>query len=170
MARRHRQSRRRGRKFIPVTVDSVAAGNSLFPVKVAFTDPEGRSARIFIHPGAKGDAPRTFSRVFSFTDPRIQYPHITPEHWQLIIDGRVTEGMTSRSAVCHSALLRKSSEVPPTASTARHGCMKTASTSSLKTGFSNVSVTDRSHLSLRPSTLPLSRLLTIYTPITAIYL
>ena len=83
-----------GRKFIPVTVDSVAAGNSLFPVKVAFTDPEGRSARIFIHPGAKGDAPRAFSRVFSFTDPRIQYPHITPEHWQLIIDGRVTEGMT----------------------------------------------------------------------------
>jgi len=83
-----------GRKFIPVTVDSVAAGNSLFPVKVAFTDPEGRSARIFIHAGAKGEAPRTFSRVFSFADPRIQYPHITPEHWQLIIDGRVTEGMT----------------------------------------------------------------------------
>ena len=83
-----------GRKFIPVTVDSVAAGNALFPVKVAFTDPEGRSARIFIHPGAKGAAPRTFSRVFSFSDPRIQYSHITPEHWQLIIDGRVTEGMT----------------------------------------------------------------------------
>lgn len=83
-----------GRKFIPVTVDSVAAGNSLFPVKIAFTDSEGRSARIFIHPGAKGAAPRTFSRVFSFTDPRIQYPHITAEHWQLIIDGRVTEGMT----------------------------------------------------------------------------
>ena len=77
-----------------MTVDSVAAGNSLFPVKVAFTDPEGRSARIFIHAGAKGEAPRTFSRVFSFADPRIQYPHITPEHWQLIIDGRVTEGMT----------------------------------------------------------------------------
>lgn len=84
----------RGRKFIPVRIDSVSPGNALFPIKVAFTDRDGNSARVFIHPGAKGDAPRTFSRVFSFSDPRLRYPHITPEHWQLIVDGRVTDGMT----------------------------------------------------------------------------
>lgn len=84
----------KGRKFIPVRIDSVSPGNALFPIKIAFTDPDGNSGRVFIHPGAKGDAPRTFSRVFSFTDPRLRYPHITPEHWQMIIDGRVTEGMT----------------------------------------------------------------------------
>lgn len=83
-----------GRKYIPVTIDSVSPGNALFPIKVAFTDMDGHSARVFIHPGAKGDAPRTFSRVFSFTDPQLQYPHIIPEHWQLIVNGRVTEGMT----------------------------------------------------------------------------
>lgn len=83
-----------GRKYIPVTIDSVAPGNALFPIKIAFTDMDGHSARVFIHPGAKGDAPRTFSHVFSFTDPQLQYPHITPEHWQLIINGRLTEGMT----------------------------------------------------------------------------
>ena len=83
-----------GRMFLPVTIDSVAPGNSLFPIKIAFTDMDGRNARIFIHHGANGAAPRTFTRVFSFTDPRLRYPHITPEHWQLIIDGRVTEGMT----------------------------------------------------------------------------
>lgn len=83
-----------GRKFIPVRIDSVSPGNALFPIKVAFTDRDGNSARVFIHPGAKGNAPRTFSRVFSFSDPRLRYPHITPEHWQLIIDGRVTDGMT----------------------------------------------------------------------------
>lgn len=82
------------RKFIPVTIDSVSPGNALFPLKVSFTTDDGRSARVFIHPGAKGNAPRTFSRVFSFTDPRLRYPHITPENWQLIIDGRVTDGMT----------------------------------------------------------------------------
>lgn len=82
------------RKFIPVTIDSVSPGNALFPLKVSFTTEDGRSARVFIHPGAKGNAPRTFSRVFSFTDPRLRYPHITPENWQLIIDGRVTDGMT----------------------------------------------------------------------------
>lgn len=83
-----------GRKYIPVTIDSVSPGNALFPLKVAFTDPDGNSARIFIHPGSKKGTPRIFPRVFSFTDPRLRYPHITPEHWQLIIDGKVTDGMT----------------------------------------------------------------------------
>lgn len=92
----------KGRKFIPVTIDSVRAGNQLFPLKVAFTDPEGHSARVFIYPGAKGDAARTFSRVFSFTDPRLRYPHISPEHWQLIVESRVTQGMTTEE--CRLAL------------------------------------------------------------------
>ena len=83
-----------GRKFIPVHIDSVSPGNALFPIKVAFTDRDGNSARIFIHPGAKGEAPRTFSRVFSFKDPYLRYRHIPPEHWKLIIDGRVADGMT----------------------------------------------------------------------------
>ena len=91
-----------GRKFIPVVIDSVSPGNALFPIKVAFTDGDGHSARVFIHPGAKGTAPRTFSRVFSFTNPRLRYQHIAPEHWQLIIDGRVTEGMTTEA--CRLAL------------------------------------------------------------------
>lgn len=83
-----------GKKFIPVTIDSVTPGNAIFPIKVAFTDRNGNSARVFIHPGAKGTTPRTFSRVFSFTDPRLKYPHISPEHWQMIINGRVADGMT----------------------------------------------------------------------------
>lgn len=91
-----------GFKFIPVHIDSVRPGNALFPIKVAFTDREGRSARVFIHPGAKGAAPRTFSRAFSFTDPRLRYQHIPPEHWQLIIAGRITEGMTLEA--CRLAL------------------------------------------------------------------
>ncbi len=85
----------RGRKFVKVHIDSVTPGNSLFPLKVAFTDESGESARLFIHPGAKGNAARTFSHVFSFTDPRQRYPHITPEVWQMIVEGRVAEGMTT---------------------------------------------------------------------------
>ena len=91
-----------GFKFIPVVIDSVRPGNALSPIKVAFTDRDGHSARIFIHPGVKGNAPRTFSRVFSFTDPRLRYQHIPPEQWQLIIAGRVTEGMTTEA--CRLAL------------------------------------------------------------------
>ena len=85
----------RGRKFVKVHIDSVSPGNSLFPLKIAFTDVSGQSARLFIHPGAKGSAARTFSHVFSFTDPRLRHPNITPEVWQLIVDGRVAEGMTT---------------------------------------------------------------------------
>lgn len=85
----------RGRKFVKVHIDSVTPGNSLFPLKVAFTDASGQSARLFIHPGAKGTAARTFSHVFSFTDPRLRYPNITPDVWQLIVEGRVAEGMTT---------------------------------------------------------------------------
>lgn len=92
----------KGRKYVKVHIDSVSAGNSIFPLKISFTDPTGRSARLFIHPGSKGRTPRTFSQVFSFTDPRQRYPHISPEHWQLIIDSRVEPGMTTEE--CRLAL------------------------------------------------------------------
>lgn len=92
----------KGKKFVPVTVDSVTPGNAFFPVKVAFTDDEGHSARVFIHPGARGEAPRTFSRVFSFTDPKLRYPAITSERWEMIINGKVAEGMTTEE--CRLAL------------------------------------------------------------------
>lgn len=92
----------KGRKFVRVHIDSVAPGNQIFPLKVAFTDESGRSARLFIHPGAKTQAPRTFSHVFSTTDPRNRYLHISPEHWALIIDSRIAEGMTTEE--CRLAL------------------------------------------------------------------
>jgi hypothetical protein len=37
---------------------------------------------------------RSFSNLFSFTDPRRNYPNITDEYWQLITSGTVTTGMT----------------------------------------------------------------------------
>ena len=92
----------RGRKFVRVHIDSVAPGNELFPLKIAFTDDTGHSARLFIFPGAKGQAQRTFPQVFSTTDPQLRYPHISPELWALIIDSRLAEGMTTE--VCRLAM------------------------------------------------------------------
>lgn len=83
-----------GRKFVEVTVDSVGYGTSFYPVKVAFTDSRGVSARVFLYPGAQSATPRTFAGLFSFTDPRLRYPDISPENWELIIDSRITPGMT----------------------------------------------------------------------------
>lgn len=84
-----------GRKYIAVTIDSVSAGNALYPLKVAFHDADGNSARIFMHGGVRNGTLRSFGRVFAFTDPRLKYPHITNEHWQMITNGRVTDGMTT---------------------------------------------------------------------------
>lgn len=84
-----------GRKYITVTIDSVSAGNALYPLKVSFHDGDGRSARIFMHGGGRNGSLRTFGRVFSFSDPRLKYPHITDEHWRMITNGQVTDGMTT---------------------------------------------------------------------------
>ncbi|MDE5750688.1 MAG: hypothetical protein K2H87_07990 [Duncaniella sp.] len=85
----------KGRKFVPVTVDSVSPGNLLFPLKVAFTDDRGTGGRIFMHPGAKDTAPRTFSDIFAVADPRLKYPNVSDEHWELITLGRVHPGMST---------------------------------------------------------------------------
>lgn len=84
----------KGRKFVPVTVDSVSPGNSVYPVKVSFHDDNGTSARLFLSPGATGATPRTFATLFAFSDPYLKYPSITPENWALIIDGKVALDMT----------------------------------------------------------------------------
>lgn len=85
----------RGRKFIPVRIDSVSPGNLLFPLKVAFTDDRGTGGRIFMHPGAKDTAPRTFSDIFAVADPRLKYPTVSDETWELITLGQVRPGMTT---------------------------------------------------------------------------
>lgn len=83
-----------GRKFVPVTVDSVTPGTAVYPVKVAFHDDSGRSARLFLAPGATGSSPRTFANLFAFSDPRTSHPAISDENWALIIDGKVAPDMT----------------------------------------------------------------------------
>lgn len=92
----------KGLKFIPVTIDSVTAGNSLFPLKVSFTALSGQSGRLFIYPGGRDDAPRTFSSVFSFADQRRRYPAISDAYWDNIVHSRVEPGMTTEE--CRLAL------------------------------------------------------------------
>lgn len=92
----------RGLKFVHVTIDSVTPGNSIFPLRVAFTADDGVTGNLFIYPGSRDSAPRTFGSVFSFTDPRLRYPSITDTNWDLITRGRVAVGMTTQE--CRLAL------------------------------------------------------------------
>lgn len=91
-----------GRQFVAVNIDSVTPGNDIYPIKVSFTDDNGTSARLFIHPGPRGYTPRSFPAMFSFTDPRIKYPSITDAMWEMIINGKVATDMTREE--CRLAL------------------------------------------------------------------
>lgn len=91
-----------GRQFVPITIDSVSPGNSVYPLKLSFTDDKGVSARMFLLPGILKGSPRTFPTLFSFDDPRKKYPDISPENWERIINGRVEAGMTREE--CRLAL------------------------------------------------------------------
>ncbi len=83
-----------GLKFVPVTVEEVMEGNTVYPVKLILKLEDGRLFRLFMSVGANLKAPRGFATLFSFTDPRLRYPNITDENWTNIIHGRVAEGMT----------------------------------------------------------------------------
>lgn len=91
-----------GRQFVAVNVDSVTPGNDIYPIKVSFTDDEGTSARVFLHPGPKGYTPRSFPALFSFTDPRLRHPSISDATWENIVRGRVALDMTREE--CRLAL------------------------------------------------------------------
>lgn len=91
-----------GRQFVPVTITDVSAGNTVYPLKLSFTDANGHSARVFMIPGVVKGTPRTFPTLFSFTDPYKKYSHISPENWERIIKGQVALGMTREE--CRLAL------------------------------------------------------------------
>lgn len=85
-----------GRKFVPVTVDSVVAGNSAFPLRLIFTDASvGTTYSTFINADSPTHTSRAFHRLFSFSDPRKNYPQISDEVWDCITRSTVRNEMTS---------------------------------------------------------------------------
>lgn len=84
-----------GRRHIPVTVSRVEAGSYIYPLRVYFiADGETAERWIPMTIGTDRSATRNFASVFNFDDPRKRYPQIKDETWQLIVNSRVTEGMT----------------------------------------------------------------------------
>lgn len=84
-----------GRRHIPVRVDSVVAGNSVFPALVIFSPTDESSQySVYMSVGSRNNSTRNFSTLFSFTDPRVRYPNITEAVWQKIIHSQVQKDMT----------------------------------------------------------------------------
>lgn len=83
-----------GRRYVPVTVDSVMPGTAVNPIKISFTDDKGERAYLFMPGGVAASSPRRFGAVLSVSDPRRRYSSVTDEVWENIIDGKVAAGMT----------------------------------------------------------------------------
>ena len=84
-----------GRKFVPIHVVDVVPANEVYPVMVIFTDEQGETHALFMSAGNSTRwASRDFAALFSLTDPRKNYPTITNEMWQNIVNTRVAIGMT----------------------------------------------------------------------------
>lgn len=84
----------KGRKFVPVVIDSVTPGTMVFPIRVTFTDDRGVRGHYYMTPEGNEGASRRFAQLFYLRDVREQYPHIEPEVWTLIQEGKVRQGMT----------------------------------------------------------------------------
>lgn len=84
----------KGERFIPVVITDILPGDATLPLKLEFKTVEsGVTAYLFISASDDSIINRTFDSIFSFIDPRFNYPNITDKHWELIIKSKVTPGM-----------------------------------------------------------------------------
>lgn len=81
-------------KYIPLTIDSVRSGNSLFPMKVWIRGADKAPRFFYMDFGVSNSESRPLQRIFSLSNPRLSYPHITDAVWDLIRQRKVAEGMT----------------------------------------------------------------------------
>lgn len=93
----------RGLRHVPVDIADVQPGNSVYPLRVVFTDAESDGPHsVYMTVGEQRTSTRNFHTLFAFDDPRIKYPYITDETWELIKHSKVQPGMTR--AECRLAL------------------------------------------------------------------
>lgn len=94
-----------GLRHIEVLVDSVMPGSSIYPAAVFFTPTDSRRQsqahmqdgsprKVFLSVGAVGAMSRSFDKVFNFDNPRKKFPAIEDDVWELIIEGKVRNGMS----------------------------------------------------------------------------
>lgn len=84
-----------GRQFIPVKILQVEPGNKVYALKVTFeAQDNGERAMMWVADDTKALRQRSFDALFSVSDVRKNYPHITSDVWNRIVHGTVQEDMT----------------------------------------------------------------------------
>lgn len=89
-------NREEGLRHIPVDIIDVVPGNDVYPLRVIFSPSGNPSAirSVFMTIGNRRTSTLNFDRLLAFENPRVLYPKITDEIWDLIIHSKVKTGMT----------------------------------------------------------------------------
>ncbi len=82
-----------GRKYIPVKITAVTAGNMIYALNVEF-ECDGKTAFVYVSSQNSSNRNRTFSSLFTPEDPHHSYPAISADTWTLIQNGELKNGMT----------------------------------------------------------------------------
>lgn len=85
-----------GRKYVPIIITNVEAGNHIFPIIVTFQDSSKNNYCVFMTVGNEMQSTRNFNTLFSFSDPRQRYLNISDENWTKITNCTISNGMTKK--------------------------------------------------------------------------
>lgn len=88
-----------GKKYVKVRITDVSPGDKVFPLRLAFTTDDGKHANVFMSTKQSSVHNRLFDNLFSEKDIRINYPTISDENWQHIINGSVALDMTKNECL-----------------------------------------------------------------------
>ena len=83
-----------GKKYVKVKIVNVQSGDKVFPMRVAFETTNGEMAYVFMSINQSSVQNRLFDDLFSETDIRKNYPLISDENWENIINGTISLAMT----------------------------------------------------------------------------
>lgn len=93
--RDNRGQNTRALKYIPVTITAVLPGTTIYPIEVYFRPENSENvASVMLNPDRRGRDAHSFAQLFSFSNPRENYPEITDAAWSNIINGTIEPGMT----------------------------------------------------------------------------
>lgn len=99
-----------GKRLIPVTIQKVKEGNKIFPLAIIFKTEEDKEYMVYTT--MKGSQYSTFDKLFTFSNPRLRYPQIKDEIWELITQSKVALGMTKNECQVSLGLPNEVSQLP----------------------------------------------------------
>lgn len=83
-----------GQKFAKVTVKDVTPATGDYPIMVKIARNDGQFSYLHMNYTSDLHESRNFAAIFFLSDPKVRYPNISNENWELIQRGKVGEGMT----------------------------------------------------------------------------